>query len=208
MKKIRIASTICASVAIIGGGALAFDYFDILKGGNAEPEEVKYEIGGKNNNFEIENSIVKGSGLDQFLRGRNMKQCLSDGDGDVYNYTDESGTTWVYENEAGKIFSVSQDLKYNEKTWKEIEKFWKSLDNQQRTYIGYDDLENDEVDWEDEKTDISLTGSNEEFEYYFSRYQSSSYELEDGTTEGFNGTAITVGVTSLEGDNNENEEDN
>lgn len=207
-KKLRIAGITGLTCAVIAGGAFAINHFGLYKFGKTKPEEVKYEIGGKNTNLEVRNSIIGGSGLNQFLKGADMEECLSDADGNVYKYEDENGVTWVYENQSGKIFCVDQQLKYDEKTWNEIKSFWKTLGNKDRTYTGYDELEASEIDWDDEKIDMSLTGSNEEFEYSFNRYQNYAYELEDGSKEGFDGTAMSVRISSLEGDNDDRQEEN
>lgn len=205
MKKI-IRITLTAGVICIGSYLGFMTYRNISnynKNWGGEREFQTYEIGGKDDNYVISNSIIGGCNLNQFVKGENLKEYDSDSDGNVYKYEDKEGITYVYEDSTGKIFCVNQECKYSEATWENIKQFWKKLGSREKNYAGSEDETEGKIDWEDPETEMSLSGSSEKYEYCFSKYQNSEYETENGQKAGFDGTAISITITEIEGESDE-----
>lgn len=190
--------------AILVSGVVAYHQLNNkpIKNWENTEKEVTYEIG-VNDNQEIRSSIIGGCSLNQYIRGVNAEEISNDSDGKSYCYEDDNGITYIYENNEGDIYSVTQECKYTSEVWRDVKSFWESLNNKEQNYIGSSDIDLDTIDWDSSDVEVELTGSSELYEYCFRKYKSFSYTLEDGRQEGFDGTAISIFITEIEGEENE-----
>lgn len=167
---------------------------------NYQDKSVTYELPSN----KIENSILGGCQLDQYTLGSDMQLISGDGTGDsTWSYSDKNGSIDVFGNK-DKINEIEQVIKYDEKTWQDVLSFWEKLNRKDRMYIGTEDVDYENLDWEDPKNDIQLTGWIGNCSYEFRRYNNCEMELMDGGgTVGFNGLAISINVTRNGGDDDE-----
>ena len=147
---------------------------------------------------EIGNSILSGSKLDSFLKGqaKEIEDNTGNNENKLYVYTDGVESTYIAQDSDGKNVYIDQIIKYDDVLWKDIMKFYKTLGNKERSYVGLEFVE--KIEWDKETTDVMYSGQNEEFYYEFRRFQSFISEDESGNKSGFDGTGIRIYISKLD----------
>lgn len=138
----------------------------------------KYEIGGMYTNKEIENSIIGGCYLEQYIAGAKIQKTA---DSDTATYGDDTGNSTIYYDEAGNVESIYEQIDYDNSEWSNAVEFWKKLDSREVRAIDLDgSYSEEELDSKinDSEFRIELYGVNGEYEYSICRDFVSSAEEE------------------------------
>lgn len=207
-KFLKITTVLGVIVVTSVGGLKIYNYKFNRNSNNWSGEEKStvYELGGKDSTYVIGNSIVGGSNLNQYLKGENLKEYVQDMNGIVYTFEDKDGLVYVYEGQDGKIKSITQECLYDENLWNKSKTFWEDLGNKERNFFTFDDLEDNEVDWDNKELEVEYSGYSEKYSYRFRRYMSHEQEYEDGTKSGLEGTVISITIAEIGDDANEDED--
>lgn len=168
------------AIAIIGVGIWKFPNTKVenIESTWKIDKESKYEIGGKYTNKEIENSIIGGCYLEQYIEGAKIQKTE---DSDMAIYEDNTGNSTIYYDEDGNIESVYQQIDYDNTEWLNAVEFWKKLDSREVRAIdlngSYSEEElNSKIN--DSEFSIELYGVNGEYEYSICREFVSAVEEE------------------------------
>lgn len=182
-------------------------------------KETKYEIGGKYTNKEIENSIMQGCYLEQYIEGEKIQKIE---DSDMTVYGDSTGNSTIYHDENGNIESLYQQIDYDNAEWSNVVEFWEKLDSREIRAIDLNGCYSEEEltsKLNDSEFSLELYGVNGEYEYLICREfigneegefideQDVEYSSESKEESMKKVISITYSKCSTEEENRESEED-